>query len=89
MLHCEVRRSFQVGNRIEHRWKEEAVKDLIADPPPGDIRCIHCNGAVQLHRKRVPHGPIDHVEHLPGQDMECRGRPDFKGEHRMSTNPLI
>lgn len=88
MTRCEQRRQFVVNGQTEWRWKEVAVSDAIG-ATAGSIRCGHCHGAVRIHRQQVEHGPQDHVEHLSRQDSEfCPGGIYFRGEHRLSTQPV-
>lgn len=89
MARCQQRKQFKVGTEYEWRWVEVPVAELTATSSK-DIRCAHCHGAVRVHRKQVEHGPQDHVEHLSRQDSEnCRGGMHFKGQHRLSTEPVI
>jgi hypothetical protein len=72
----------------EWRWKEVAVSEAIG-ASPNDIRCVHCHGRVRIHQQQVAHGPQDHVEHLSRQDSEnCMGGHHFKGQHRLSSEPV-
>lgn len=89
MKRCEQRKQFKRGNgEYEWIWTEVAVSDALG-ADAGDIRCLHCRGAVRLHRQLVPHGPEDHVEHRSRQDSEhCKGGSYFKGEHRLSLEPV-
>ncbi len=87
MLRCEQRREYLINGKHEWRWKEVPVSEL--DAGARDTRCMHCHGAVRVHRKKVPHGPQDHVEHLSGQDSTgCKGGIHFDGNHRLSLQPL-
>lgn len=89
MLRCEQRSQYKVESGYEWRWKEVPVSEVVGTQP-SDIRCMHCHGAVRLHRKKVEHGPQDHVEHRLKQDSEsCRGGVYFSGEHLMSTQPVL
>lgn len=88
MNRCEQRRRYKINDQIEWRWKEVAVAEAIGGSS-SDIRCMHCHGAVRIHRQQVEHGPQDHVEHRLRQDSEhCRGGIYFQGEHRLSTQPV-
>lgn len=93
MTRCEQRREYKIKDgvewRCEWRWKEVPVSAAIG-AQPSDLRCMHCHGAVRIHRQQVEHGPQDHVEHRSRQDSEsCRGGHYFQGgEHRMSTQPV-
>ncbi len=84
MLQCEQKKLFVVNGRKELRWAVTEVTKL-TNTEPSQIRCMHCHGAVQVHRQRVNHGPRDHVEHRSRQDSEhCRGGSYFNGIHRIS-----
>jgi len=90
MTRCEWRRQYKVDGQSEYewRWKEVPVSEVV-NSAAKDIRCVHCHGAVRVHQQQVAHGPQDHVEHLSRQDSEsCRGGHYFKGEHRLSTQPV-
>ncbi len=89
MLKCERKARFKVKNEIVWKWVEVEVASLPRGKQP-EIRCIHCHGRVRVHKQNVPHGPQDHVEHLSRQDSEyCRGGHYFKGEHRLSLQPVL
>jgi hypothetical protein len=89
MTRCEERRQYVIDGKREWRWKEVPVSKAIGASPK-DIRCMHCHGAVRIHRQQVEHGPQDHVEHRSRQDSEgCRAGVYFMGEHRMSTSPVL
>jgi hypothetical protein len=89
MLRCEQRRDYKVNDGYERRWKEVPVSEAVG-AQPSDIRCMHCHGAVRIHQRQVEHGPRDHVEHRLRQDSEsCRAGIYFRGEHKMSTQPVV
>lgn len=88
MAHCEQKREYQVGDKREWRWKNVPVSEAVGAAPK-DVRCAYCHGAVRIHQQQVGHGPQDHVEHRSRQDSEgCKGGVYFKGEHRMSSQPI-
>lgn len=88
MYQCERRTQYKVDGQYDWRWKEVPVSEAIGSDG-NNIRCVHCHGAVRIHQQQVPHGPQDHVEHLSRRDSEnCRGGHYFKGEHRLSTQPV-
>ena len=89
MKRCQQRKQFKKQDgEYEWKWMEVAVSDALG-ADTGDIRCTHCHGAVRLHRQLVSHGPEDHVEHRSHQDSEhCKGGFHFKGEHRLSLEPV-
>lgn len=91
MYECEQKKPFMVieepGKRV-NKWTVVKVSDISADPKP-EIRCMHCHGPVKLHKQKVPHGPMDHVEHKERQDSEgCKGGFYFQGTHKMSEHPI-
>lgn len=89
MFECEVRKLFkkQDGTK-EFRWERRPVSSL----PSGshsDVRCLHCHGEVRVHRRKVEHGPEDHVEHRHREDSEgCVGGVYFDGTPRRSLRPV-
>lgn len=88
MTSCERRTQYKRDGGYEWRWKEVPVSEAIGSDS-GSIRCVHCHGAVRIHRQKVAHGPQDHVEHMSRQDSEnCRGGHHFKGTHRRSSQPV-
>jgi len=88
MLRCEQKREYLIAGRRELRWKEVPVSHAL-DAAPGTIRCMHCQGAVRVHRQRAVDGPQDHVEHRLRQDsVGCRGGIHFDGNHRLSAQPV-
>ncbi len=88
MYECEVKRPFKVNGVLEWRWVQKTVSALVSGNYP-DYRCMHCQGAVRVHKQQVDHGPADHVEHLRRADSEnCLGGSYFKGTHRRSDEPV-
>lgn len=88
MTRCEQRKRFMVNRQIEWRWTEVAVSQ-ISEAASKDIRCLHCHGAIRIHKQKVKHGPQDHVEHRLRQDSEhCRGGIYFKEPHQLSSQPV-
>lgn len=75
-------------NKREMRW---VTIDASAAPLTAELRCVHCHGAVRLHKQKKPKGPADHVEHRDREDSErCKGGVHFIGpEHQMSLRPVI
>jgi hypothetical protein len=89
MVRCEEKREFRVEGGTEWRWKDVPVSQVIG-ADRSTIRCMHCHGAVRVHRQQVTHGPQDHVEHLLRQDSEgCKGGHHFDGKHRPSSQPVL
>ena len=87
MTQCEHWKQYKVGASYEWRWKEVAVSEIVGIPS-AKVRCVHCHGAVRLH-KQVADGSQDHVEHRSKQDSEgCPGGHHFLGEPRMSSKPV-
>lgn len=89
MYECHQKRPFLNSDGSKTlRWVPYPVSALDSGLSRG-VRCMHCHGAVRVHKQKVPHGPRDHVEHRSRQDSEgCRGGAYFKGEHRMSLMPV-
>lgn len=89
MEDCEVKTLFKVDGRREYRWTVKPVRTLPNSGAQPDIRCMHCQGRIRVHKQHVAHGPADHVEHLAHEDsVHCRGGHYFAGDHRLSTNPV-
>ncbi len=90
MYECEVRRPVVRDGARGVAWFERKVTEVVDG---AEVRCMHCHGEVRIHRKRVDHGPQDHVEHRSGDDARhCRGGAEFHGtetDHRMSPNPVV
>lgn len=88
MTKCEQKRLFKINDEKVWKWVEVDVSTLTSGEQKS-IRCMHCQGAVRVHKQNVDHGPKDHVEHRSKQDSEnCRGGHYFKGEHKPSQNPV-
>lgn len=89
MYECEVKTPFMVDGQKVRRWAKKSVTSL-ASGAQRDIRCMHCHGAVRVHKNRVPHGPADHVEHLSRKDSEgCQAGSYYDGKgQRMSSVPV-
>lgn len=84
MKECEQKRPFMRDGKKVLEWAKTPVSALESGADRS-IRCLHCHGAVQVHKRKVPHGPEDHVEHRSRQDSErCRGGAYFKGTHMIS-----
>jgi hypothetical protein len=88
MIECQQRKHFLENERQVERWTVVPVSRLYGASSP-DTRCMHCHGAVRVHKQKVEHGPRDHVEHRSRQDSEhCKGGHYFNGTHRLSTAPV-
>lgn len=88
MTECETLRQYKVDGKYDWRWKVVPVSEVVDVPTP-KVRCAHCWGAVKVHKQKAATGPAHHVEHRLRTDSEgCRGGHYFKGEHRMSPNPV-
>ena len=89
MTQCEQKKKFKHGSEYSERWV--VVPAATLDGVASDrIRCMHCQGAVRLHKQRVPDGPQDHVEHRSRNDSEhCKGGSYFLGVHRTEVAPVI
>ncbi len=88
MVQCEQKKLFLVDGKEVARWTVMPVSKLFGATSP-NIRCMHCHGAVQVHKQQADHGPQDHVEHRSRQDSEnCKGGSYLKGAHQLSTAPV-
>lgn len=89
MLDCEQRKEFRRPDGDVLEWRRVTVSSAV-DVPRERLRCMHCHGAVRVHKQQVPDGPRDHVEHLLHQDSEhCRGGVYYDGHgQRRSTQPV-
>ena len=89
MLECERKRLFSQKGKKTWKWVEVRVSTLTSDCSD-DIRCKYCHGQVRVHKQHVTHGPADHVQHRSRRDSEnCRGGSYFRGNHRISLNPVL
>lgn len=64
---CEVKRQYLIDGQRVWKWKRSPVSEVAEGE---EIRCYQCQGKVRLHKKRVEHGPRDHVEHLSRDDSK-------------------
>lgn len=88
MTQCEQKKLYLVNGKEVDRWVVVAA-DTLEGVAPDRIRCMHCFGAVRLHKQQVAHGPQDHVEHRSRQDSQgCRGGSYFQGTHTQSLQPV-
>jgi len=69
MYECEVKKLFMEQGKEVWKWVLRPVSSLGSGEQPG-IRCMHCNGAVRVHKQTAENGPADHVEHLSHEDSE-------------------
>lgn len=89
MTQCEKKKLFLRDGKKVEEWHPVEVSSLSSGTERGQIRCIHCHGAVRVHKQQVPHGPVDHVEHRSRQDSErCIGGHYFLGTHKISSSPV-
>ena len=89
MYRCEQKKIFHKDGGYEDRWVEVSATTLTG-VASNKIRCVHCHGAVRVHKQQVEHGPRDHVEHRLRQDSEgCRAGMHFKGNHQISRQPVL
>jgi len=93
MLRCDVRRIYKLkqgdSTLKEPRWVTVNVKEIREDERGDDVRCMHCHGAVRIHKQQVEHGPQDHAEHQHREDSEsCIGGYYFRGNHKRSKHPI-
>lgn len=90
MFECQKRTLYQRNGERVWDWKTVNVADVDASVSSKDVRCAHCNGKVRVHRKKVEHGPQDHVEHYSRADSEgCPAGDYYLGKPRMSSNPVV
>lgn len=89
MTKCEQKKQYMVDDKREWRWVPVEVSRVVGTAYEA-IRCIHCHGAIRIHKQRVDHGPKDHAEHRSRQDSEhCPGGHYYNGEgRRLSTQPV-
>lgn len=88
MTHCEQKKLFMLALKKEWLWVKIPVSLVGASYEA--IRCMHCHGAVLIHRQSEDHGLEDHVEHRSCRDAEnCQGGSIFvQGKHRLSSQPV-
>lgn len=95
MYQCEVRKPHVVFDENHKATDKRTMKwvEIEASEAPltAELRCVHCHGAVRLHKQKKPKGPADHVQHRDREDSEgCRGGAYFNGlQHQMSLNPVL
>jgi hypothetical protein len=53
MTKWEQNKPYRVDGQKVWKWVEVEVSKVIRTPY--DIRCLHCHGAVRLHKQRVEH----------------------------------
>jgi hypothetical protein len=88
MDRCEKKILVKEGGKFEPNWEEVWPSDLAKGDQPV-IRCVFCHGKVQLHKRRVEHGPKDHVEHASHEDTKiCRYGSNYEGTPGMSRDPV-
>ena len=87
MTQCEQKKQLMLTDKREWRWIKVPV--YLVGTSYVAIRCMHCHGAVRIHKQKANDGPKDHVEHRSRQDSErCRSGIHFQGEHRLSLQPV-
>jgi hypothetical protein len=67
MTRCETKRLFKVNDKKEWRWVEVAVADLSGE---GEIRCVHCHGAIKIQKSAGERGPHEHAAHKARVDAD-------------------
>ena len=89
MTQCEQKKLFMVDGKKKWKWARVDVAKIGSKYEA--IRCVHCHGAVRIHKQKVDHGAKDHVEHLSHQDsMYCVGGHYYEGgDTRMSLQPIV
>lgn len=88
MTQCEQKTEFRRPGGDVWEWKVVPVTRVL-EVPRERLRCMHCHGAVRVHRRQVEHGPQDHVEHLLRQDSEhCPGGVHYTGQFQFSSQPV-
>jgi hypothetical protein len=88
MLKCERKGLFKIDNKKEWKWVEAEASSLHGGKEQ-ELRCLYCHGRVTLHKQQSEDGTQDHIVHKSRQDSEnCRGGFYFKGEHKMSLQPV-
>jgi len=89
MTKCEQKKEYRRPHGDAWEWKVVEVSSML-EVPRDRLRCMHCHGAVRIHRQQVPHGPQDHVEHVLRQDsIHCLGGHYYDGTgQRTSTQPV-
>jgi hypothetical protein len=88
MSRCEEKRLYKVEEKKVWRWVEIAVADRSADGTNA-IRCMHCHGAIKLHKSKAKSAPEDHVEHRTRVDSDhCKGAHEFQESQTLSSKPV-
>lgn len=58
---CEVLAVYLINGVRERRWTRREVLNIVNG---SQVRCMHCQQPVRIHRQRKLNGPRDHVEHF-------------------------
>lgn len=89
MLDCEQKKEYRRLDGDVWQWDPITVSSALA-VSRDKLRCVHCHGAVRIHKQQVPNGPRDHVEHMLRQDsVHCQGGNYYDGQgQRLSTQPV-
>lgn len=95
LYECEVkrRRVRAHGPGYEAFWKVKSVREAVTDGDT-EFRCKDCHGAVKLHKRNAPGGPVPHVTHQNKADSEyCAGGLYFREAEdgrapRLSATPV-
>ena len=95
MYQCEQKKPHLILDENKKPTGKRGLKWVAVDvsslPMVGtEIRCVHCHGAIKLHKQKRATGPVGHVEHRDREDSErCQGGIHFTGpDHQMSLNPI-
>ncbi len=88
MTSCEQKKQFLLKGKKEWLWIKIPVS--LVGTSYEAIRCMHCHGAVEIHRQNEDHGSEGHVEHRSREDSEnCQGGGVYvEGERRFSLQPV-
>jgi hypothetical protein len=89
MTQCEQKKQFRL-TKGEAEWLWVKLPVSLVGTSYEAIRCMHCHGAVRIHRRNIDGDLIDHVVHISRQDSEdCPGGSIYvQGEHRLSLRPV-
>jgi hypothetical protein len=88
MNRCEEKRLYKVEEKKLWRWVEVADTDISGDGSNA-IRCMHCHGAITLHKSKAAIATQDQVEHRARVDSDhCKGGHEFQESQTFSSKPV-
>lgn len=88
MSRCQEKRLYKVEEKKVWRWVEISVADISRDGTNA-IRCMHCHGAIKLHKSKAKNAPQGQVEHRARVDSDhCKGAHELQESQMLSSKPV-